>query len=189
MEKSSETLTTNKQNSCKMAMGKIILAFLSVAAVVRGQFQPQPSCLALDQNYAEFECNSMAAYQYNDYFLPNSVNSPTPQSAVQSARPYMSLYNNTQCDASIDELQQFMCITFFPPCVENQDGTLHPVNPVPPCQSWCEDLQMRCGGAMPASFFGQVPWVDCASIGATRPRQCWRYIAGGLYTRAHSSII
>ena len=174
-----------------MEARSIVFAFILFgAALVRAQFQPfqpfqpQPSCRPFDQNQAEFECNSMAAYQYNDYFLPNSVNSPTPQSAVQNARPYLSLYNNTQCEASIDELQQFLCITFFPPCVENQDGTLHQINPVAPCQTWCENLQSRCGGAMPASFFGQVPWVDCASIGAATPGQCWSYVAGGLCAQA-----
>ena len=166
-----------------MATYQILLVLLGAAAVVRGQFpfQPQqPSCRPLGQSEAQFQCNSVSAYQYNDYFLPNSVNNPTAQSAVQSASPFLSLYNNTQCDASTDELQQFICITFFPPCVEFENGTLHPVNPVPPCQSWCEDLQLRCGGALPASFFGQVPWVDCASIAQSRPRQCWRYISGGM---------
>ena len=117
---------------------------------------------------AEFDY-CFAEYGYTTTSLPNAYDQANIIVARNTARAFNASFATSTC-ASRHELNEWICVTFFPPCVDGQE-----YQGLKGCQDWCSSLSGRCAaeltGNLPGTNNRPLTWPSCEPTGDF----CWPY--------------
>ena len=109
-----------------------------------------------------------AEYGYTTTSLPNAYNQVNIILARNAARAFNASFATSTC-ASRHELNEFICVTYFPPCVDGQEYAQ-----LKGCQDWCTSLSSRCAAELTGNLPGTnrpLTWPSCEPTGDF----CWPY--------------
>lgn len=128
------------------------------------------------QQYCEptpaFNCAS-TRYSYNSSYFPNSNNDNGVFSANRSSQALMKVRDDITDPLGVcggkstyAEVNEYICIHFFPPCLTSSNAKLLPVRV---CETWCRDMAIRCGPALKKLNPGRpnIAWPDCTNSDLT----------------------